>query len=276
MSIARRADGKVFISQPAYVEKLLKNAEMEITKPARTPMSVSGIILREKDAFRVNKTNYLRLVGGINYLAYYTRSDLLYALSSVAQACSSPKNSDLRRVKRILQYIYFTKNEGILFNCDNDYNLICYVDASFNCYDDGKGHYGYTFSLGKNNGHFYSKSSKMKIVTLSSTEAEYVALAHAVTEIVYLRRLLKEIGFQQFGPTRVYEDNLSCIKIVEGELNHKTTKHISIRYHYSKQELKRNTICLRHIKTEKMIADILTKPLPVRQHVYLTKRILRG
>ena len=154
--------------------------------------------------------------------------------------------------------------------------LFCYVDATFNSYKNAKSHYGYSFSLGENNGHFFSKSAKMKIVTLSSTESEYVALCFAVLEIVYLRRILAELGFPQSGPTVVYEDNQSCIKIVEGSLNHNTTKHINVKYHYSRQQFKKGTFTIEHIATEEMIADILTKSLSANQNKYLSKKMLRG
>ena len=160
------------------------------------------------------------------------------------------------------------------FKCDNDFRLVCHVDASYNCYSDGKSHYGYCFSLGDDNGSFYCKSAKMKMVTLSSTESEYVALCNATTEIVYLRRLLSDIGFPQNTPTPIYEDNLSCIKMLNGDFNHQTTKPIRVKYHYTKQLLKEGVIKVLYKCTDDMVADILTKALPTQSHSYLQKKLL--
>ena len=265
---------QVTISQPAYIEKMLILAEMSECKGIDTPMAIDQTVNDEYSNVTVDKTNYLKLVGLINYLASYTRPDLLYSLSRVAQACSNPTKADLIRVKRIIRHIIATKDKGITYNCDNDFDLYCYVDASYNCYADGKGHYGYTFSIGKYNGSFYAKSSKIRVVALSSTESEYIALCHASTEIVYLRNLLSDIGFIQSKPTIVFEDNISCIKMAHNDLNHKTTKHINAKYHFTKSQIDNGNIKLKYKETYDMIADILTKPLNYKQHSYLSNLIL--
>lgn len=265
---------QVTISQPAYIEKMLILAEMADCKGVDTPMAVDQSSNDKYSDVKVDKTNYLKLVGLINYLASYTRPDLLYSLSRVAQACSNPSEADLIRVKRIIRHIIATKHKGITFTCDDDFNLYCHVDASYNCYADGKGHYGYTFSIGKYNGSFYAKSSKIRVVALSSTESEYIALCHAATEIVYLRKLLSDIGFTQPNPTIVYEDNISCIKMAHNDLNHKTTKHINAKYHFTKSQIDNGNIKLKYKETYDMVADILTKPLIYKQHSYLSNLIL--
>ena len=112
------------------------------------------------------------------------------------------------------------------------------------------------------------------MVTLSSTEAEYVALSFAVTEIVYLRKLLHDMELTQLKPTVDFEDNLSCIKMIYGDLNHKTTKHINARYHYTKDLVSEGVVTIEHLETTNMIADVLTKALPVAQHQYLASLLL--
>ena len=206
------------------------------------------------------------------------RPDLLYHLSRVAQACANPTEADWRRLTRIFRNVIATKDQGITFNQDRDFQLKCYVDASYNCYEDGKSHYGYSISLGDGNGAFYAKSAKIKLklstTALSSFEAEYVGLCEASRDVVFLRRLLNDIGFFQDGPTVMYEDNQSCIASVIGELNHKTTKHINPKFHYVKDVVKLEEVILVYCDTHDMIADLLTKPLPYDSHVRLASRIL--
>ena len=106
--------------------------------------------------------------------------------------------------------------------------------------------YGYTFALHSKGKHkdasFYARSSKMKLVTLSSTEAEYVAAAEVTSEVLFLRTLLADIGFPQDKPTKIYEDNKSCIHMLYGTGHHQRTKHINGKYHFSKQQIKQKTI----------------------------------
>jgi len=153
MSIVRNNDNTITLWQPAYIDKMLQLAGISTDKDVKTPMATS-YSESKNDFIKVDKTNYLSLVGLLNYLAILTRPDLLYSLSKVAQATSNPTQSDLLKVKRIFRYIMYTKEHGLNYNCDDDFNIYCYGDASYNCYDDGKSHYGYTISLGKGNGSF--------------------------------------------------------------------------------------------------------------------------
>jgi hypothetical protein len=178
-------------------------------------------------------------------------------------------------VKRILLYVYSTMDDGIVFQ-PGPVELVCFVDASHNCYDDGRGHYGYSISLGKHDGAFYVKSQKMKLNTLSSTESEYVALCAAVCEIKWLRRLLDELGFFQSKPTVIFEDNKSCIEFVNGNMNHKTSKHINPKFHFSREAVQMGDIKLEYCPTKEMVADILTKPLSGDQHSKLAKLLMNN
>jgi hypothetical protein len=269
--------GDIILSQPGYVEKLLSQVDLTTLKLPVSPFNPIDndyTNSKNKNCALVDQTDYLRLVGGLNYLAQYTRPDLLYALSRVAQQCQRPTVCDMRAVKRILKYIEGTKHYGLRFTGGADIKLICYVDASYNCYQDGKGHFGYSFKLGINDGSFYAKSAKMKVQTLSSTESEYVALCEAVKEVVYLRRILEFMGFKQQGPTTVFEDNKSCIDMVKGNINHKVNKHINPRFHYTREQQNNGLVQIEFLPTQEMIADLLTKGLGGEKTQYFTRLML--
>lgn len=120
---------------------------------------------------------------------------------------------------------------------------------------------GYCFALGAENAVFYAKSKKQSLVTLSSTEAEYVALHHTVTEVVYLRRLLSSLGFKQQHPTVIYQDNQSTILWAKGQRNHARTKHLDVKFHYVMELIHDEEVELDYLNTQDMVADLLTKPL---------------
>ena len=135
----------------------------------------------------------------------------------------------------------------------------------------GKGHYGFMFAIGRNDGTFDAKSAKAKLTALSSTEAEYIALCEAVREAIWLRLLLKEMGFEQRKPTVVYQDNRSCIDIASGKSSHSASKHIRPKLEYVKDQVDAGEVMILYIPTGDMIADILTKPLAAAQHNKLAK-----
>ena len=90
-----------------------------------------------------------------------------------------------------------------------------------------------------------------------------------------MRNLLSDLGYIQHEPTIIYEDNSSCINMVYSDsLNHKTTKHINNKFHYTKELVKQRVVQIRHLATKEMTADLLTKPLFVAQHHKLTTKMI--
>ena len=99
-------------------------------------------------------TDYLKAVGGLNYLAINTRPDLLYSLSQVASKCAAPTQRDWRHLIRVFQYVASTVKIDRKFIPGKVY-MHGYVDASYNQYGDAKDSYGYCFMLGKNDAAFF-------------------------------------------------------------------------------------------------------------------------
>jgi hypothetical protein len=159
-----------------------------------------------------------------------------------------------------MKYIVATRDWKLTFKSDSDWELVGWADASYATLDKTKSQSGYCFALGRNNASFFAKSQKQKLVTLSSTEAEYVSLFHCSTEVVYLRRLLEELGFQQ-SATVIFQDNQSTILWGYGQRNFNRTKHIAIKYHYIEMLVQDGMIELDYLPTDEMRADSLTKPL---------------
>jgi len=105
-------------------------------------------------------------------------------------------------------------------------------------------------------------SKKQELVTLSTTEAEYVAATHAAKEAVWLHRLIGEIFSPPKEPTTLHGDNKSAIALAHGGQYHMRTKHIDIRYHYIWYIIEAEAIKLIYCPTGEQTADILTKALP--------------
>jgi hypothetical protein len=112
-------------------------------------------------------------------------------------------------------------------------------------------------------------AKKQTVVADSSTEAENVSASSAGREILWMRSLLREIGMDIKGPTRLMVDNQSALKVLKNPEHHGRMKHIDIKWHWIRDSIKRGEIEAHFLPTGEMIADIFTKALPrvtVEQH----------
>jgi len=104
-------------------------------------------------------------------------------------------------------------------------------------------------------------SRTQRCVSLSTSEAEYVALAEGLKEILFLRALL---AFMKPGDKEqkavIYEDNVGAVRLANNPLSSARSKHIDIRYHFIRNEVKEGRVIVKHVKAEEQHADILTKP----------------
>lgn len=124
---------------------------------------------------------------------------------------------------------------------------------------------GYVFFMCK--APVSSKSKRQNMVTLSSSEAEYVAGSKAAQDCVYIRQLLGDLGFEQTEPTVLYEDNDCCIHMAENQVNRSRSRHIDMRIHDLRDQCANGTVRLIPCDTADMAADIFTKALPAPVHL---------
>ncbi|XP_035713879.1 uncharacterized protein LOC118438167 [Folsomia candida] len=129
---------------------------------------------------------------------------------------------------------------------------------------DRKSTTGFVFML--NDSVISWSSQKQPIVSMSSMESEYISLASGAREAVWLRRFLEELGFPQESPTIIHVDNQSAIKLVKNPEMHSRSKHIDVRYHYTRELVSTGQLAIEYVHTSEQIADGLTKPLLKTQH----------
>ena len=124
---------------------------------------------------------------------------------------------------------------------------------------------GHLFILNK--GLVSWNSAKQRCVATSTTEAEYIALCDAAKQSQWLRMLLLELRREDLvGKDRaiqLFGDNQACLAIAEDPMAHKRTKHIDVRYHYTRQLIAFGKVRVSYVPTGDMLADVLTKPLPL-------------
>ena len=106
-------------------------------------------------------------------------------------------------------------------------------------------------------------------------EAEYMALAPATQEALWLRSLLRELGFKQDKSLPIKEDNVAAIYIARDPMYPKRTKHIDIKHHFIRDNVRDGAISVEYIPSKNNLADLLTKALPKADFENLNQHILR-
>ena len=212
-------------------------------------------------------------MGSLLYLSVATRTDITYAVNNVAKFCAHPTVKHWTAVKRIMRYLRGTTNFGIEYVCQSEKRCIGYSDSDWGGdIVDRKSTSGYVFQIA--GGSISWRSKKQGMVALSTAEAEYVALASATQEALWLNQLLAEINYESSDePMVIYEDNQSAIAMAKAPQFHGRTKHVSIKYHFIRDEMLKGSVDVIYCPTTDMVADALTKGLLKEQFVKLRQRM---
>ncbi|KAF2345436.1 hypothetical protein FHG87_023809 [Trinorchestia longiramus] len=136
---------------------------------------------------------------------------------------------------------------------------------------DRKSTSGYCFTL--SNSVITWRSVKQSCDALSTAEAEYVALAGAAQEAIWLKQLLDDLEFKTGGPMVVNEDNQSAICFAQNAKYHGRSKHIDIKFHYVRHLVRNKEIDLVYCPSNDMLADILTKGLSAEKFSRLRSKL---
>lgn len=288
MNVERMSDGSYSIDQCKYIEKIAKRFgidENKKMKKRKTPGDYGSKLTNET----LPKTNEQKrealkydmpaLVGALIY-CIRTRFDVSYAISDVSRFMAQWGIPHYMHAIRILEYLYQTKDKKIILNKDllqDKLKLTLYVDANYGDDRDDvmkdvkwKSQGGYMLFLG---GALVSWCSRRHhINVLSSMESEYVEASDASKEVLWARQLLNDIGYIQDEPSMIYEDNTACISFTKLGRISERTKHIDIRKYFLKQTYKDKLIDIKHINTDKQLADMMTKY--ILQGPFMTMRDL--
>ena len=259
--------GAISVCQTKYKRSLLEQYGMSNCRAVSTPLD-PGYKVTDVDETeeRIDQTAYQHMIGELMYIAISTRPDIQHSVSKLAQYNSKPTQRHEVGAKHILRYL--AKTIDLKLHYGGDTNPIQgYVDADWGGDTrDRKSYSGYVFMLG--GGAISWESKKQSAVALSTTEAEYYALSTGVKEGIYLKRLLEEIGFRAANePILIKSDNLSAQQLAKNAVYRPRTKHIDIRYHHVREEVRNKTVELSYVASGDMIADVLTKNLAKDKHM---------
>lgn len=253
-----RVEKTLFLQQSHYIEKVLDRFNMLEAKPASTPEEVGALKLDTAEPL-TEEYPFKQLVGSLLYLVTCTRPDIAHALS-VASRTSKPTHTHWNRLKRILRYLKGTPQMGILFRWEKSPRLKGFCDADYaNDPETRRSTTGFCIMYGST--PIAWRCQRQPVVSLSTTEAEYISGCELVKEILPLKHLMNEIGAIGEEPTTVLIDNQSTVKIAQDTGGQQRTKHIDVRQKWLSEQHSKGAIKVEHIPGDRQAADILTKPL---------------
>ena len=252
-----QSNGAVTLSQAKYVEKLTKKFGMDDSRIMSTPLPFKPQNDQSNNKPFADVNKYQQLIGSLIYLANATRPDIAYSVSYLARAMQKPTDADFNHAKRILKYL---KSKPLALRYYDKSKIVeGYSDASYAEEKDYKSVGGYVFLQA--GAAITWRSTKQDIVAQSSAEAEYIALAEAAKEALWIRKLQHEIFPTMKEPTIIYEDNQSAINLAQNPIHTNRSKHIAVRYHAVRDYVEKKMIEVKYCPTSEMVADIMTKSL---------------
>jgi hypothetical protein len=261
---------QVTLSMEGYVKDLL--LKYGPYPSATTPGAHDLFVINESPPIgRDKREMFHSAVMTLHYLAKRVRPDILAAVSFCATRVLAPTDQDYAKLKRILGYLSITLEQKLLLRIGANLEVRAYVDSSFGTYMDCKSVTGTVIYLGE--APVYFKSSKQKVVTRSSTEAELIGISDALSQILWMREYVLHQKIT-VGPVILFQDNKSTIFLAsKGRSTSERTRHIKIRYFFISHYIETNEIIIKHMPTASMIADALNKPLHGATFVEMTKAL---
>ena len=206
--MARSAKG-IALSQRKYTLDLLSDVGMLGCRAASTPIDPNHKVTAQSGE-PVDKERYQRLVGRLLYLCH-TRPDIAFAVSVVSRYMHEPRSDHLEAVNRILRYLKGTPGRGLLFESNKHLVIDGYCDADWaSCLDDRRSTSGFCVFVGGNLVSWRSK--KQAVVSRSTAEAEYRAMAQGLSDMLWTRNLLEELKILKTSCVNVWCDNKSAMR----------------------------------------------------------------
>jgi hypothetical protein len=260
------------LSQKAYIKKVLERFKLK-----NCSTTVASIIKRDKfskdqcpqNALEQEQTksiSYAFAVGSLLYAQVSTRPDNAMAVGMLGQYQSNPGMEHWKARKKVMRYLQGTKDYNLTYRHIDHLEVVGYSDSDFaGCVDSRKYTSGEIFLLARR--AISWRSSKQTIVATSTMEAEFIACYKVTTQALWLRNFVGGLKIVNTiaRPFKIFCDNRVVIFFSKNNKSGSRSKHIDIKYLQVRENIKRNEVFIEHINTELMIADFMTKGLPVKQ-----------
>ena len=255
IGVDQHDDYSVTLCQRSYIEKMVEKFLQSPIPECKTPnpedYASLGKAANDDERLAMESLPYLSLIGSLLFAAVMTRPDIAYHTSVLAKFMSDPSPTCYKVAIDLLVYLHHTKDKKMMFPGTNavpdglqrtscassitkNFGFVAYSDSSWgNKYPYPM--FGYCIYLFGGLISFTSK--QMKIVALSSCEAEYVAATACCKEIKFVRNICAEMGLQFNGPLVLCVDNTAAIDVAHNNGVSGRTKHFDMSIHYFRDQV---------------------------------------
>jgi hypothetical protein len=292
VSITRHEAGDIHMTQNLLIERILKEMRLSSGNVAtkEVPAATSYILKRHATSEPFdNHCNYKSIIGKLNYLEKSSRPDISYATHQMARFASNPKVEHGKALKWLGRYLAGTRDKGIIMKPEVR-GFECYVDADFagnwdkdDAMDDpdtARSRSGYIITYANCPTIWASKLQTE--ISLSTTEAEYIALNMAMRECIPLLEIMKEMARMHYPiinlPPNIFikafEDNTGAHELATLPKMRSRTKHINIKYHHFRHHVANGEIQVEMVHSVNQRADIFTKPTETERFLKHRKSIM--
>jgi hypothetical protein len=254
-------DKAMYVTQTTYIERMAIKYGMDKSKRVDTPIP-AGTSMTEDPGIQLDDDKpYRQIVGSLLYCAMSTRPDIVHAVTQLSRHLSAPHQLHMHMARRTVAYLMHTKNVGISYHGqpEGSQELIGFSDSSWA--DDrstGRSTCGYLWMYAC--GPISWRSKLQAIVTMSSTEAEYVGACLSAQHGMHLDNLLDEVDMKDNTKSvTLYLDNQSAIAIGSNQASIQRTKHLALRFYFLRDLVRAGKFTLTYLPTNIMPADVFTK-----------------
>lgn len=259
-----RARRTIHLDQSHYCDTILERFGMTECNGVRTPLPTNVKLFTPEIQDSTEIEPYRAAVGMLNFLSVQTRPDISFAVNYLERFNSRHNESHWSTVKHLMRYIKRTRSISLQFGTHRGSNSVVegYADADYaGDIDTRRSTTGFVYFV---NGSLVSwKSKRQHSVTLSTTEAEYLAIGDCAKHGLWLCRLLEHI--HQCNSISVpiklplSNDNQGAVFLCNEASVNNRSKHIDIRHHFIRELTREGKITVSHVSTTEMPADGLTK-----------------
>lgn len=211
------------------------------------------------------------------YLVKHSRPDIANAVRELSKVLDCTTTGSYKEMLRCIKYVLDTKSLGLKIwpsgTGGEPWNITCFTDSDYASDPDTRrsvsGYIIYVHGV-----PICFRSKQQKCVTLSSCEAEWIALSEAIKDVVFLLRLCESINLKIKLPITVRVDNVGAIYMSQNITTSNNTKHVDIRSKWVKEYCENGTVKIVFVRSENNDSDIMTKNLSGPLHAKHAERLV--
>ena len=227
------------------------------------------------------QSRYRTGVGMLMYLIKHSRPDIMNPVRELAKVLGKATTAAYKEMLRCIKFVVDTKSKGlklhpIITGAGKAWILEVYSDSDWAGNPDDRKSVG-CLIIFLNGVPIAWRSRSQKVVSLSSSEAEFYACAEAVREVPFVAQILLFMGISIELPVKVWIDNVGAIFMTENKSSSSRTRHMDNRFWYVHQlQEEEGLIKVNFIRTKENVSDIGTKNVNAETYNYHEPRIIQS